>query len=114
MDDLEKEEKHNVGIMQLFNGDLVQLIDAQLIELYADMRDPNKLAGSKRELNITIKAAAPEKRKSAKLSYEVKTKLGAREGGECQIYLSGQGEEVESALAPINQQTLFDDSKSSN
>lgn len=100
--------ENNVGFTQIGDGELLELVNEELRSAYADIRNPNKVAGSPREVVVKIKLAAPEKRKSAKVTYSVASKLGVREGGECHIYLAGQGESVESALAPMNQPQLFE------
>ena len=96
--------KQNVTFGEIGNGELLELTNEEIRKMVADLRDPEKLAGSKRTITITITAAAPERRNAAKVSYGVTTKLGVREGGECQIFIGGTGEGVESALVPINQQ----------
>lgn len=97
----------NVKFTDIGYGQLEELVNDELIKVFADARDFNKLADSPREVQITIKVLPNQKRNALKTVFAVNSKLGKREGGECQIFIAGEGEEVETALAPMNQQELF-------
>ncbi len=96
----------NVQFNEIGYGALEELVNDELVKVFADARDFNKLASSPREVTVTIRIAPDQKRKVLKTTYLVSSKLGKREGGECQIFVNGQGEEVESGLAPMNQQSF--------
>lgn len=100
----------NVTIQQIGNGELVDLINDELVKLYADARDVNKLSGSARQLTVTIKLVPNQSRRVLEVGYKTSSKLGEREGGKCQVYVNGNGKEVETALVRMDQQSFtFED-----
>lgn len=93
----------NITFSDIGGGELVDLVNADIVDLIKDLRDPNKNSGGTRTLTVTLSFKTNEKRKAAEIEYKTSSKLGGRDGGKSHIYIDGDGENVKSANAPLNQ-----------
>ena len=104
------EESRNVTLADIGNGEFIELANDDIVKLLADIRDPNKQAGSTRQLTMTLTFKTNDKRKTVEVEYKTSTKFGTRESGKSLVFVTGEGKEVESAMAPLNQPSFtFDD-----
>ena len=93
----------NITFGDVGGGELLDLVNADIVDVIKDLRDPNKNSGGTRTLTVTLSFKTNERRKAAKIEYKTSSKLGSRDGGESHIYIDGDGENVKSATAPLNQ-----------
>lgn len=97
-----------VSLTTLNQGAAIELFDAELRKVLADIADPNTTAKAKRAISLTVVFAPDEDRSMAMIGIDCKSKIAGRRGSATRIFFGFMNGQPVAVEAHPNQGRLFD------